>query len=61
MNPQDALLKVVGRFRLLEDLLRWGAAQSPPGRVVDVVVQDEYTHDVIFTLDNQSYLVFDST
>ena len=39
----------------LEDILRWGA------HVVDVVVQDEYTHDVIARGHADGFLVFDTT
>lgn len=31
----------------LGHVIPWGLAQNPPWIVVDVVVQDEYTHDVI--------------
>ena len=37
----------------LEEVLRWG------GDVADVVVQDEYTHDVV--LRSPAFLVFDTT
>lgn len=38
----------------LEDVLRWGA------HVLEVVVQDEYTHDVVVTR-GEGFLVFDTT
>ena len=34
----------------LEDVVRWGLSQTPPQLVADVVVQDEYTHDVVLPL-----------
>jgi hypothetical protein len=39
----------------LEDVLRLG------GEIVDVVVQDEYTHDVVVRGRQSGFLVFDTT
>jgi hypothetical protein len=39
----------------LEEILRWG------GHVLEVVVQDEYTHDVIVEGRAAGFLVFDTT
>lgn len=44
----------------LQDVVRWGFAQSPAYMVVDVIVQDEFTHDVVMHAGD-IYLVFDST
>jgi hypothetical protein len=49
------------RLRTLEDLLRFGFSQAPPWDVVDVIVQDEYTHDVIVRGPEPAFLVFDTT
>jgi hypothetical protein len=35
----------------LHQALRWGLALAPAWSVVDIVVQDEFTHDVIFAPD----------
>ena len=60
-------LRVVGNVRdvsryepatkldTLEDILHWG------GHVLDVIVQDEYTHDVIVDDRGAGFLVFDTT
>jgi len=42
----------------LEDVLAW--CQATGGELVEVVVQDEYTHDVVVRA-RAGYLVFDST
>jgi len=47
--------QVVAPFATLEDVVRWGG-----GALVDVVVQDEYTHDVIVAA-GASFVVFDTT
>ena len=51
----------VGTHGTLHDVVVWGLAQRPPRVVVDVVVQDEYTHDVVIPHEGGTYLVFDTT
>ena len=51
---------VVAGQKTLEDVVRWGLSQHPPRLVERVVVQDEYTHDVIVRTPD-AYLVFDTT
>ena len=45
-------------FETLADLVRW-----PLGMIADVVIQDEYTHDVIVRISSHAsvHLVFDTT
>jgi hypothetical protein len=45
----------------LEEILAWCHAQRPPLDVVDVVVQDELTHDVIVRAHAPTFVVFDTT
>jgi DNA-directed RNA polymerase subunit L len=45
----------------LGQVLRWTLAQSPRAEFVNVVIQDEYTHDVIVRIAADLYAVFDST
>jgi hypothetical protein len=48
------------RLKTLEDVLVW--CRATRANVVDVVVQDEFTHDVIVRLqDPGGFLVFDTT
>jgi hypothetical protein len=49
------------RLDTLEDVLAWCHAQRPPHDVVDVIVQDEFTHDVIVRGAPPLYYVFDTT
>jgi hypothetical protein len=53
-DQRAAPLAWVARLDTLEDVLRRGLS------IVDVVVQDEYTHDVVTTV-GELYVVFDST
>jgi len=50
----------VARFGTLEQVVRWAFAQTPPSDVADVVVQDEYSHDVVIPW-RRWWLVFDTT
>lgn len=58
--PAD-LLAIASRHRTLEEVVRWGAAQSPRWLVADVITQDEYTHDVVLAGADGQFLVFDTT
>jgi hypothetical protein len=49
------------RLDTLEDLLRLGFAQRPAWELIDVIVQDEFTHDVIVCGPAPAFLVFDTT
>lgn len=57
----DELARSLARRRTLADLIPWGLAQVPPLTIEDVVVQDEYTHDVLLPWRGGRYLVFDTT
>ena len=47
LTAHAALAKQIKWLGTLGHVIPWGLAQNPPWIVVDVVVQDEYTHDVI--------------
>ena len=48
-------------LRTLGAVLGWLRALDPPRTVLDIVTQDEYTHDVIVPWDERLVLVFDAT
>lgn len=55
-DPVQLTLETSGRLQTLEDVLHAG------WHVVEIVVQDEYTHDVIATRAGEpSWRVFDTT
>lgn len=58
----DALARAAAATGLetLEDVLRFGLAQHPAWDIAEVVVQDEFTHDVIVA-GPAAFLVFDTT
>jgi hypothetical protein len=49
----------VERLQTLEQLLMWCRAHG--AELVDVIVQDEFTHDVLVKKADGAYLVFDTT
>ncbi|HTM21611.1 MAG TPA: hypothetical protein VL172_13915 [Kofleriaceae bacterium] len=56
-----ALQRMVDGHQTIGDVLAWGLAQQPALVIADVVVQDEYTHDVILPWRDGWHLVYDST
>lgn len=55
------LLPALQALSSLGQVIRWALAQRPPGEFVDVVIQDEYTHDVVVCVSPTIYAVFDTT
>ena len=45
----------------LHDVVVAALARVPPRMVADVVVQDEYTHDVVLPWSDGVWLVYDTT
>ncbi len=62
--PADALGRIatdVGSPATLEEVVRWGLSRTPRRLVVDVVRQDEFSHDVVVEHAEGRYLVYDTT
>lgn len=55
------LLPTLEAFGSLGPVIRWALAQTPPAKFVDVVIQDEFTHDVVLRITPSVYAVFDTT
>jgi len=53
--------RAVAGLGCLADVIRWGVRTVPERLIVDVIVQDEYTHDVILDYGDGLFLVFDTT
>ena len=60
-TDRDRLLESARAFETLEQAFRWAISQTPRVMPDDVVIQDEYTHDVLFRAADDTYLVFDTT
>jgi hypothetical protein len=54
------LMAELAGLTILQDVIRWGFSQTPPSDVADVVIQDEFTHDVVLPW-REVFLVFDTT
>jgi hypothetical protein len=48
----EVLAKQVKWLGTLGRVIPWGLAQKPPWTVADVIIQDEYTHDIILSCDD---------
>jgi hypothetical protein len=57
----EELLNEARALQSLEQAMRWGLSKDPRITPEDVVVQDEYTHDVLFRTEDNTYLVFDTS
>ena len=58
---KSALRIWAARHRTLEEVLAWAFAHRPPLTIVEVIVQDEFTHDVVLAFRDGAYLVYDTT
>ncbi|RKH66785.1 hypothetical protein [Corallococcus llansteffanensis] len=61
LAQRTVLERELAPLTLLQDVVRWGFAHVPPRDVAAVVVQDEFTHDVVVPWEDERYLVFDTT
>jgi hypothetical protein len=57
----DDLLALASQQRTLEEVVRWSMVLKPPRLIAQVVIQDEYTHDVVLAYSEGVYLVYDTT
>ncbi len=60
MQP-DALLTEVGALSTLGAVIRWSLVQQPRAEFVDVIVQDEFNHDVIVRVSGSIYAGFETS
>ncbi len=60
-DARDAITTLLATQRTLEDVSRWGLALTPVRLIAAIVVQDEYTHDVVMAHPAGVYLVYDTT
>ena len=60
-DAASSILAIASRHKTLEEVVRWSLAATPPRLIHSVVVQDEYTHDVVVPGGSGLYLVYDTT
>lgn len=61
VKVSSEILKEVEAFHTLDEALRWGLAKTPPVQVATVIAQDEFSVDVVFRIDENIFLAFDTT
>jgi hypothetical protein len=57
----DHLIGEAAAFRSLQQVLEWAFAKQPPGELISVIAQDEFTHDVVVRMAPDVFLDFDTT
>jgi hypothetical protein len=45
----------------LGEVIRWSTSRQPRAEFVDVIVQDEYNHDVVVRVSSTVYAVFETS
>jgi len=57
--PAD-ILSEVERWRTLGEVMTWAFARRPRAELLNVVTQDEFTHDIVIRVSEEVFLVFDT-
>ena len=57
----EALERELSPLHLLEDVVGWAFSREPPASIAEVVVQDEFAHDVVLPISASRVLVFGTT
>lgn len=58
---REAIRRGPGGLRGLDEIFAWGRRQTPPVAPVDVIKQDEFTHDVLMPFEAGRWLVYGTT
>ena len=63
LDPQlrERIAAEIADHGMLDRVVRWGLASDPQRIISNVVVQDEYTHDVVMPWGDGLFLVYDCT
>jgi hypothetical protein len=57
----DTLLIELHQIATLKEVLSWSLSRDPRAEFVDVVIQDEYNHDVIVRVKDDVHAVFETS
>jgi hypothetical protein len=57
----ETLLGELRELATLKSVLSWSLARQPRADFVDVVIQDEFHHDVIVRVTDRVYAVFETS
>lgn len=61
LAERRALEQSLAPLTTLQAVVQWAFGLTPPSDVADVVVQDEFNHDVVIRWIEPRWLVFDTT
>jgi hypothetical protein len=57
----ETLLQELNQLATLKSVLSWSMAREPRAEFVDVVIQDEFHHDVVVRVTDWVYAVFETS
>jgi hypothetical protein len=57
----EALEMTLRPLTTLQAVVRWAFSLLPPSDVTEVIVQDEFSHDVVLSWTAGRFLAFDTT
>ena len=57
----NAILAELQSFSSLATVIPWALSREPRAEFVDVVVQDEFNHDVILRISSTEFAVFETS
>jgi hypothetical protein len=57
----ETILQEIEEFSSLGAVIRWSMSRVPRAEFIDVIVQDEYHHDVIVHVSDTVYAVFETS
>jgi hypothetical protein len=57
----ETILAELHQLATLKSVLTWALAREPRAEFVDVVIQDEFHHDVIVRVSDRVYAVFETS
>ncbi len=58
---REQILNEVRGLTSLGAVIRWSTSREPRAEFVDVIVQDEFNHDVIVRVSSTVYAVFETS
>lgn len=61
LSEFEPLARTVREHRGLDEIFAWGRTQTPAVVPADVLLQDEFTHDVLVPLPTGRWLVYGTT
>jgi hypothetical protein len=57
----DPILEELSQFATLNGVIPWAMARHPRAEFVDVIVQDEFHHDVVVRVSDRVFAVFETS